>query len=288
MTGKRSCPTVIVWKSSMAIEIVSALFPTIHTENFHSVGAMILVSIYRPLGVPFNLTPACCRWWSERHLSSCSKPPSTHQCWSMERRSPSWKRGYRHRSFGVQFPPFTAFKESLSLVNCFKSLLSSCLYFTTCSCDNSWYDNSASDSLREFGQILWKNHFQSPPGFDDGLLHGRDKCQTMLDNGTLNRTASDSSLFRRSSARHLKRLVACVAVVAVVVLLLRYNAREWRRFSLTRSGLVVGHPQPSWRTKHPCTVDVLPGPTGVTSSPRWDEIKAPTLLVFWLGRSVRR
>ena len=47
-----------------------------------------------------------------------------------------------------------------------------------------------------------------------------------------------------------------------------------------RSGLVVGHPQFSWRTRHPCTVDVLPGPTGVTSSPGWDEIKAPTLLVF--------
>ena len=32
-------------------------------------------------------------------------------------------------------------------------------------------------------------------------------------------------------------------------------------------GLVVGHPQPSWRTRHPCTVDVLPGPTGVILSP---------------------
>ena len=46
-----------------------------------------------------------------------------------------------------------------------------------------------------------------------------------------------------------------------------------------RSGLVVGHLQPSWRTRHPCT-DVLPGPTGVTSSPGRDEIEAPSLLVF--------
>ena len=50
-----------------------------------------------------------------------------------------------------------------------------------------------------------------------------------------------------------------------------------------RSGLVVGHPQSSWRTRHPCTVDVLSGPTGVTSSPGWDEIKASILLVFgWI------
>ena len=53
--------------------------------------------------------------------------------------------------------------ESLSLVNspvnCFKSLLSSCLYFTPCFCDNSWYDDSASNSLREFRQILWKITF---------------------------------------------------------------------------------------------------------------------------------
>ena len=33
---------------------------------------------------------------SERHLSSCSKLPSTPQCWSMERRYLSCKRGYRH------------------------------------------------------------------------------------------------------------------------------------------------------------------------------------------------
>ena len=46
-----------------------------------------------------------------------------------------------------------------------------------------------------------------------------------------------------------------------------------------RSGLVVGHPQPSWRTRQPCT-DVLPGPTCVTSSSVRDEVKAPTLLVF--------
>ena len=47
-----------------------------------------------------------------------------------------------------------------------------------------------------------------------------------------------------------------------------------------RSGLVVVHPQPSWRTRHPCTLDVLPGPTGVTSYPGCHEIKAPTMLVF--------
>ena len=41
--------------------------------------------------------------------------------------------------------------------------------------------------------------------------------------------------------------------------------------------VVSGHPQPSWRTRHPCTVDALPGPTGVIWSPGWT--KAPTLLL---------
>ena len=68
--------------------------------------------------------------------------------------------------------PSQIFQESLSLVNspvnCFESLLSSYL-----SCDNSWYDDSASDSLRVRSDPL-ENHFQSPRGFDDSLLHGRD------------------------------------------------------------------------------------------------------------------
>ena len=107
-------------------------------------------------------------------------------------------------SFRVQFPPITAFKESLSLVNspvnCFRSLLSSCLYFAPCSCDSSWFDDSASHSLRELGQILCKIPFSY---LQDSMM---DFCMattlsTVLDNGTLNRTACDSSLFRRSSAR---------------------------------------------------------------------------------------
>ena len=128
----------------------------------------------------------------------------------------------------------------------------------------------------------------------------------VLDKGTLYRTACDSSLFRRSSARHLSLAVwspvptlrsslpTCIPsallrtghdgtvlgslpVVSPLLRLLLWSycgsatmlvsecvSHSQRR---VRSGLVVGHPQPSWRTRHPCTVDVLPGPTGVTSSP---------------------
>ena len=122
-----------------------------------------------------------------------------------------WNEVLRHGSEDAvtdlsefSFPPITAFKESLSLVNspvnCFRSLLSSFLYFAPCSCDSSWYDDSASDSLREFGQILWKITFSY---LQDSMM---DFCMpatlsTVLDNGTLNRTACDSSLFLRSSAR---------------------------------------------------------------------------------------
>ena len=190
-------------------------------------------------------------------------------------------------------------------MNCFKTLLSSCLYFTPCSCNNSWYDDSASDSMREYGQILWKITFSH---LQDSRM---DLCMaatlaTVLANGTLNRTASDSSLFRRQSARHLSLTVwssvptlrstlptctpsallrtghdgtvlGSLPVVSPVLWLLLSSycgsatmlvsegaSHSQRRM---RSGFVVGHPQPSWRTRHQCTVDVLPGPTGVTSSP---------------------
>ena len=59
-----------------------------------------------------------------------------------------------------------------------------------------------SDSLREFDQILWKITFSH---LQDSMM---DFCMastqsSVLDNGTVNRTACGSSLFRRSSARHL-------------------------------------------------------------------------------------
>ena len=43
--------------------------------------------------------------------------------------------------------------------------------------------------------------------------------------------------------------------------LLRYHVRV--RFPFLLVVVVSGHPQPSWRTRHRCAVDVLPGPTGV-------------------------
>ena len=59
-----------------------------------------------------------------------------------------------------------------------------------------------------------------------------------------------------------------------------------------RSGLAVDHPQPPWRTRHPCSVDVLPGPTGVTSSPGRDEserltvCRCQSLSSHWLAASL--
>ena len=90
---------------------------------------------------------------------------------------------------------------------------------------------------------------------------------TVWDNGALNRPASDSSLFRRSSARHLGvwspvlRLLLWSYCGSATMLVSGGVSHSRRRM---RSGLVEGHPQPSWRTRPPCTVDVL---TGVTSSP---------------------
>ena len=113
-----------------------------------------------------------------------------------------WNDVLRHESEDT----VTDLSEFSFRLSRFKSLLSSCLYFTPCSCNNSWYDDSASDSLREFGQILWKITFSH---LQDSMM---DFCMaatlsTVLDNGTLNRTASDSSLCRRSSARHLSLAV---------------------------------------------------------------------------------
>ena len=57
----------------------------------------------------------------------------------------------------------------------------------------------------------------------------------------------------------------CTFNQAVRQHLLRYHVGVRSAFLVSSGG--TGHPQPSWRTRHPCTVDVLPGPTGVTSSP---------------------
>ena len=79
-------------------------------------------------------------------------------------------------------------------------------------------------------------------------------------------------------------LVLCSPIVRQVSLLLRHNEvlqgivvgigiSNFLRAFLLECALVFlmvvvvsGHPQPSHRDGHPCTVDVLPGPTGVVES----------------------
>ena len=195
-----------------------------------------------------------------------------------------WNDDLRHESEDT----VTDLSEFSFRISRFKSLLSSCLYFTPCSCNNSWYDDSASDSLREFGRILWKITFSH---LQDSMM---DFCMaatlsTVLDNSTLKRTASDSSLFRRSSARHPTckpsallwtghdgTFLGSLPVVSPVLRLLLWSycgsatmlaSGGLSHSRRVRSGLVVGHPQRSRRTKHLCIVDVLPGFIGVISSP---------------------
>ena len=102
--------TVIVWRSAWpsGCDIpgtapyrngtVLRCVPTINTEYFHSIAAMIPVLIYRPSGVPFNLTPACCRQRSERHLVvNHLRLPDAGR----------WNDVLRHESHGVQGIPVT-------------------------------------------------------------------------------------------------------------------------------------------------------------------------------------
>ena len=112
---------------------------------------------------------------------------------------------------------------------------------------------------------------------------------TVLDNGTLNRTACDSSLFRRSSARHLSlpiwssvptsrstlptctpsarlrtgrdgTVLGSLPVLSPVLCLLLWSCCSSATIHVSegvshsqrrvRSGLVVGHPQHPWRTRY--------------------------------------
>ena len=222
-----------------------------------------------------------------------------------------------HLRFTSVVIPSQIFRSSLSAFHGVRGVLVtgqlSCQLLQIIALLHSWYDDSASDSLREFGQILWTITFSY---LHDSMM---DFCMgatlsTVLDNGTLNRTACDSSLFRRSSARHFSRpiwssvptsrstLPTSLPAVSRVLWLLLWShsgsatmhvsegvSHSQRR---VRSGLAVGHPQPPWRTRHPCSVDVLPGPTGVTSSPGRDEserltvCRCQSLSSHWLAASL--
>ena len=107
--------------------------------------------------------------------------------------------------------------------------------------------DSASDSLRESDPL--KNHFQSPT------------LSTVLDNGTLKRIACDSSLFRRSSARHLSLTV-------------------WSRVPTLRSTLPTCIPSALLRTGHGGTVlGSLPVVSPVLRLLLWSFCGSATMLV---------
>ena len=146
--------------------------------------------------------------------------------------------------------------------------------------------------MREFGQTRWTITFIY---LQDSMM---DLCtpatlSTVLHHGTLNRTACvwSSVPTSRSTSALLPTgrdgtALGLLPLVSPVLWLLLWSycgsatlqASEGVSHSQRRgrSGLVLGHPQPPWRTRHPCTVDVLPG---VSSSPGRDEIRAPILLV---------